>query len=45
MRNKLIGNTKIDIKKMLWESRHIPDQESRAPPENKEVIGYMDLEV
>ena len=45
MRNKLIGDTKIRIKKMLRESGHIPDQESRAPLEDKEAMGYMDLEV
>ena len=30
---------------MLRESGHIPDQESCAPLEDKEAIGYMDLEV
>ena len=45
MRNKLIGDTKICIKKMLRESGHIPDQESRATLEDKEAMGYMDLEV
>ena len=30
---------------MLRESGHITDQESRAPMEGKEAIGYMDLEV
>ena len=30
---------------MLQESGHIPDQESRAPLEYKEVMGYMDLEI
>ena len=30
---------------MLRESGHIRDQESRAPLEDKEAIGYMDLEV
>ena len=30
---------------MLQESGHILDQESRAPLEDKEAIGYMDLEV
>ena len=30
---------------MLRESGHILDQESRAPLENKEAIGYVDLEV
>ena len=30
---------------MLRESGHILDQESRAPLEDKEAIGYMDLEV
>ena len=45
MRNKLVDDTKLRIKKMLRESRHIPDQESRAPLEDKEAIGYMDLEV
>ena len=44
MKKKLVDNTKICIKKMLRESGHIPDQESRAPLEDKEAIGYMDLE-
>ena len=30
---------------MLQESGNILDQESRAPLEDKEAIGYMDLEV
>ena len=30
---------------MLRESGHIPNQESRVPLEDKEAIGYMDLEV
>ena len=30
---------------MLPESGHLPDQESHAPLEDKEGMGYMDLEV
>ena len=45
MRKILCDDTKLRIKKMLWESRHIPDHESRVPLEDKETIGYMDLEV
>ena len=45
MQKKLVGDTKIRIKKMLRESEQIPDQESRAPLEDREAIGYMDLEV
>ena len=45
MRKKLVDDTKLRIKKMLRESGHIPDQESRAPLEDKEAIGYMDLEL
>ena len=45
MPKKLVDDTKLGIKKMLRESGHIPDQESPAPLENKEAIGYMDLEV
>ena len=45
MRKKLCDNTKLRIKKIPWESRHIPDQESRAPLEDKEAIRYMDLKV
>ena len=45
MRKKLVDDTKLGIKKMLQESGHILDQESRAPLEDKEAIGYMDLEV
>ena len=41
----LVDDTKLCIKKMLQESGHIPDQESRAPLEDKEAIGYMDWEV
>ena len=45
MQKKLVDDTKLGIKKMLRESRHIPDQESGAPLEDKEAIGYMELEV
>ena len=45
VKKKLVDDTKICIKKMLRESGHILDQESRAPLEDKEAIGYMDLEV
>ena len=45
MRKKLVDDTKLGIKKMLQGSGQIPDQESRTPMEDKEAIGYMDLEV
>ena len=45
MQKKLVDDTKLRIKKMLRESGHIPDQEPRTPLEEKEAIGYMDLEV
>ena len=45
MRKTLVNDTKLRIKKMLQESRHIPDQEFCAPLEDKEAIGYMDLEI
>ena len=45
MRKKLVDDTKLRIKKILPASGHIPDQESRAPLEDKEAIGYIDLEV
>ena len=45
MRKILCDDTKLHNKKMLWESRHIPDQESRATLEDKEAIRYTDLEV
>jgi len=45
VKEKLIANTKKDIKKMLQESGYIKDQESQAPLDHKEAIGYMDLKV
>ena len=45
VRKKLVDDTKLCIKKMLQKSGHIPDQESRALLEDKEAIGYLDLEV
>ena len=45
MRNKLIGDAKILIQGILQESGYFPDQESPASLEDKESIGYMDLEV
>ena len=45
MEKKLVDDTKIRIKKILQESGHIPDWESCAPLEDKQAIGYMDLEV
>ena len=45
MRKKLVDDTKLCTKKRLQESGHIPDKESRAPLEDKEAIGYIDLEV
>lgn len=45
MRKKLADNIILDIKKILRESEHIPDKESRALIEDKEVSGYMELEI
>ena len=45
MRTKLIDNMKKRIKRMLWDSRCVQDQESRAALEDKETAGYLDLEV
>ena len=45
MQKNLVDDTKLRIKKMLPESEHILDKESRAPLEDKEAIGYINLEV
>ena len=45
MRNKLINHTKKRIKRMLWESRFIQNQESSTALEDKEASGYLDLAV
>jgi hypothetical protein len=45
VREKLVEDTKKRIKKLLRESGLIPDQESRAPLEDREAAGYLDLEI